>query len=76
MTFILYVQAACGIANLLILALKDEGCIPQEAAASHIYMFDSKGLLVKVVDTIMLFKLLTCYTHTNYNNICTIVIPV
>jgi hypothetical protein len=41
-------QASCGIASLLILALKDEGIVKQDDAAARIWMFDSKGLLVKV----------------------------
>jgi len=40
-------QASIGIANLLVMAMMEEG-IPKEEARSKIWMVDSKGLLTKV----------------------------
>ena len=40
-------QAAIGIANLLVLAMEAEGT-PTEQAIARIWMVDSRGLIVKV----------------------------
>ena len=41
------IQAAIGIANLLVMAMEEEGT-PREEAVKKIWMVDSRGLIVKV----------------------------
>jgi malate dehydrogenase (oxaloacetate-decarboxylating)(NADP+) len=42
------VQASIGIADLLVMAMKEEG-VSEEKAVSLIWMVDSKGLITKVM---------------------------
>ena len=47
-------QASIGIAELLALAMQEEG-LPQEDAYNRIWMVDSRGLIVKVPNWCCLF---------------------
>ena len=42
-----FFQAAIGIANLIVMAMEEEGATAEEAL-SKIWMVDSRGLIVKV----------------------------
>ena len=45
-------QASIGIAELLALAMQEEG-LPQEDAYNRIWMVDSRGLIVKVPNWVL-----------------------
>ena len=63
-------QASIGIANLLVMAMEQEG-VSTEEARSRIWMVDSGGLLVKVGSkhSLSLDSLISCHVFARFKKI-------